>query len=69
MERLLASLGLDWDDRCLSVPATGRAVKTASVWQVREPLYQRSSGRARHYQRQLSTLRDYLDYRVNGDRG
>jgi hypothetical protein len=62
MEGLLASLGLAWDERCLSVPATGRAVKTASVWQVREPLYQRSSGRAQHYQRQLASLRDYLEY-------
>ncbi len=62
MQRLLADLGLDWDDRCLSVPATGRAVMTASVWQVREPLYQRSSGRSRHYQWQLSTLRNYLEY-------
>jgi hypothetical protein len=62
MERLLVSLGLDWDDGCLAVPATGRAVKTASVWQVREPLYQRSYGRAQHYQRQLSALRDYLEY-------
>jgi tetratricopeptide (TPR) repeat protein len=62
MQRLLAALGLDWDERSLSVPATGRAVKTASVWQVREPLYQRSSGRAQHYQKQLSTLRDYLEY-------
>ncbi|MFL6602038.1 MAG: sulfotransferase [Steroidobacteraceae bacterium] len=37
-----------------------RTVKTASVWQVREPLYQRSSGRARHYARELAALREYL---------
>jgi len=36
-------------------------VKTASVWQVREPLYQRSSGRWRHYARQLEPVRAYLD--------
>lgn len=58
---LLDFLQLDWDDRCLAVPATGRAVRTASVWQVREPLYQRSSGRSRHYERQLRTLREYLE--------
>jgi tetratricopeptide (TPR) repeat protein len=57
----LAFLGLDWDERCLSVPSAGRAIKTASVWQVREPLYQRSSGRARHYERQLRSLREYLE--------
>jgi hypothetical protein len=59
-EKLLAFLGLDWDEGCLTVPPAGRAIKTASVWQVREPLYQRSSGRARHYARELDELRDYL---------
>jgi hypothetical protein len=59
MTQLLAYLGLDWDDRCLT-PPTGGAVKTASVWQVREAIYQTSSGRARNYDRQLSELRAYL---------
>jgi len=36
------------------------AVKTASVWQVREPLYLRSSGRWRNYARHLAPLREYL---------
>ncbi len=58
--QMLAFLGLEWDDGCLSVPPGGRAVRTASVWQVREPVYQRSSGRARNYARQLNDLRDYL---------
>ena len=38
----------------------GNAVKTASVWQVREPLYRRSSGRWRNYARRLEPLRAYL---------
>jgi tetratricopeptide (TPR) repeat protein len=59
-EELLGFLGLHWDERCLTVPPAGRAIKTASVWQVREPLYQRSSGRARHYARELDELRSYL---------
>jgi len=59
LQRLLHFLGLEWDERCLSVPP-GLAVKTASVWQVREPLYRRSSGRARHYERQLGPLSQYL---------
>ncbi len=60
LEPLLTSLSLDWDDRCGSVPATGRTIKTASVWQAREPLYQRSSGRARHYSQHLEQLSAYL---------
>lgn len=60
MARLLNSLGLEWDERCLEVQPDSRFVRTASVWQVREPLYQHSSGRARHYEPQLSALREYL---------
>jgi tetratricopeptide (TPR) repeat protein len=63
VEQLLAFLGLGWDERCLTVPP-GRAVKTASVWQVREPLNPRSSGRAQHYARQLRQLGDYLSSHV-----
>jgi tetratricopeptide (TPR) repeat protein len=59
---LLNFLGLEWDERCLAVPATGRGIRTASVWQVREPLYRRSSGRSHHYERQLRTLREYLEH-------
>jgi tetratricopeptide (TPR) repeat protein len=40
--------------------AQGRAVKTASVWQVREPIYKRSSGRAANYAAELAPLRRYL---------
>jgi tetratricopeptide (TPR) repeat protein len=58
--QLLDALGLEWDDRCLEVPSSGRAIKTASVWQVREPLYQRSSGRSRHYRTELAALIEYL---------
>jgi len=58
--RLFEFLGLQWDDGYLSADARTQAVKTASVWQVREPIYTRSSGRAAHYRTQLSGLREYL---------
>ena len=54
------ALGLRWDPRFLGHARSGRSVQTASVWQVREPLYRRSSGRSQHYARQLAPLRDYL---------
>ena len=60
VEKLLAFCGLDWEESCMSFQRVGNAVKTASVWQVREPLYQRSSGRWRNYERQLAALREYL---------
>lgn len=59
--RMVADLGLEWDDRCLGTTSGGRSVKTASVWQVREPLHTRSSGRARHYTRELAALASYLE--------
>lgn len=57
IENLLAFLGLEWNDACLSFHETATLVKTASVWQVREPLYSRSSGRWRNYERHLEPLR------------
>lgn len=60
IEGLLAFCGLPWDDACLEFHNSRAVVKTASVWQVRQPLYQRSSGRWRHYERHLQPLRDAL---------
>jgi tetratricopeptide (TPR) repeat protein len=60
LQRLLEFCGLDWSEDCLAFHQRKGAVKTASVWQVREPLYQRSSGRWRRYERQLAPLRDSL---------
>lgn len=60
IEQMLSFCGLEWDERCLSFHQVRNAIKTASVWQVRQPLYQRSSGRWRNYSRYLDELRKYL---------
>jgi tetratricopeptide (TPR) repeat protein len=60
VERLLEFCGLAWSDRCLSFHEREHAVKTASVWQVRQPLYQHASGRSRMFARQLEPLAEYL---------
>ncbi len=57
--RLASFLGLDPAATSERAPAA-RAVKTASVWQVREPIYRGSSGRARHYATELAQLRESL---------
>jgi len=49
MRRLIDFLGLPWDDRCQEPRDADTMVKTASVWQVREGLYESSSGRWRNY--------------------
>lgn len=53
-ERLLAFLGLPWHEGCLEFHRNENRVRTASVTQVREPLYARSSGRWQNYERQLA---------------
>jgi tetratricopeptide (TPR) repeat protein len=45
--RILAHCGLDWDGACLRFHETSRPVRTASVVQVRQPLYQSSVRRWR----------------------
>lgn len=60
LRRLLEFLQLPWDARCLDFHAQRSTVKTASLWQVRRPLYRESSGRWRNYTCQLQPLRDAL---------
>lgn len=57
---LTAFLGLDWTPTLLDFHRADNAVRTASVWQVREPLYRRSSGRWRNYERHLGPVRAAL---------
>jgi tetratricopeptide (TPR) repeat protein len=64
VEGLVSFCGLEWEEGCMAFERVKNAVRTASVWQVREPLYQRSSGRWRHYASQLApleaALRDFI---------
>ena len=60
-ERLLAFLGLGWHEGCLEFQQNPNRVRTASVTQVRQPLYLTSSGRWRNYERQLEGLGRLLE--------
>jgi tetratricopeptide (TPR) repeat protein len=60
IDRLLGFLGLDWEDGLLDFHRGKTAVKTASVWQVRQPLHSRSSGRWRNYRAQLEPVAELL---------
>ncbi|XQW86438.1 tetratricopeptide repeat-containing sulfotransferase family protein [Thalassotalea piscium] len=48
--QLLSFLDLSWEDKCLKFYQHENQIKTASVWQVRQPLYKSSSGRCNNYQ-------------------
>jgi len=54
--RLISFLNLDWEPACLDFHRTERVIRTASSWQVRQPLYRRAVGRWRNYERYLEPL-------------
>jgi hypothetical protein len=58
--QLIIFSGLEWDDSCLNPKANNRVVKTASAWQVRQPVYNNSVDRWRRYEPWLGELRQLL---------
>ncbi len=56
--RLVAYCGLECDDRCLAYHETERPPWTASLAQVRQPIYRTSVGRWRVYEPWLGPLLD-----------
>jgi hypothetical protein len=58
--RLIGFCGLDWDDACLRPQDNERAVRTASFWQARQPIYRTSAERWRRYEPWLGPLRELL---------
>jgi tetratricopeptide (TPR) repeat protein len=58
--KLIDFCELDWNDACLRSEHNPRAVQTASVWQARQPVYQTSVARWRHYEPWLGVLRELL---------
>jgi tetratricopeptide (TPR) repeat protein len=56
--RLIAACGLEWNDACLEPHRNPRAIKTASLWQARQPIYRTSVERWRRYEPWLGELRE-----------
>jgi len=56
ISQLLQFLNLGWDEDCLNFHKIKNTVKTASVWQVRKPLYSTSSGRWKNYKEYIPNL-------------
>lgn len=61
---LIAGAGLEWDDSCLDPNRSDTAVRTASIWQVREGIYTSSKERWRRYEKHLGGVIDTLQ--ING---
>lgn len=58
--KLIEHVGLQWDDVCLAPHKLERTVKTASHWQVRQPIYNTSVARWKHYEQHLGPLKAAL---------
>lgn len=58
--RLIEFCGLEWNDACLESHKTERSIKTASITQVRQPVYTSSVERWRHYEKYLQPLLEAL---------
>lgn len=56
--QMIKYLELPWDDRCLAYHESKRTAATASWDQVRQPIYTKSLGRWRRYQKHLGSLID-----------
>lgn len=70
----IAHLGLDWEPGCLDFHKTDRDVRTASIAQVRRPLYKGSLGHWRAYERHLQPHISQFEtfvaaYEARGDYG
>ena len=61
--RMIEFLGLNWEDGCLQFQKNARVVKTASNWQVRQPIYRNAIDRWKHYSKHLQPLSKALNQR------
>lgn len=58
--RLIAALGLEWQDTCLNFHQNAAASTTGSAAQIRQPIYRSSVAKWRHYETRLEPLRRVL---------
>jgi tetratricopeptide (TPR) repeat protein len=58
---MVTHCGLEWEESCLAFHQTRRPVHTASMTQVRQPIYRTSIGRWRRYKDQLKRLIEALE--------
>ena len=68
-KRLIEFLGLPWNEKCLEFHKSDRPVKTASVAQVRKPIYKSSVKRWAKYGKGLQPLMDAIEDRPGGEPG
>lgn len=60
IRKMVSFLGLDWEDGCLHHEKNRKAVRTPSLWQVRQPIYKGSVERWRRYEPWLGVFRELI---------
>jgi tetratricopeptide (TPR) repeat protein len=65
--QILEYIGVDWEPQVLDFHTLPRPVKTASAWQVRQPLYAGSKGRWQRYEQHLGPLMAGIQRRIAAD--
>jgi tetratricopeptide (TPR) repeat protein len=60
IRRMIEFLDLPWDDGCLNHQKNKSTVRTASKWQVRQPIHIRSVNRWRNYEKHIGGLIEQL---------
>ena len=66
VRKLLAALGLDFEEACLRFHENPRAVRTASSEQVRRPVNRDGVGQWRRYAERIDPLREALGGALEG---
>jgi len=62
--RMLDYIGAEWTGEVMNYQGLDRAVKTASVWQVRQPIYKTSKEKWRRYESHLERLERQLEIEI-----
>jgi Tfp pilus assembly protein PilF len=65
--RIIDHCGLDWDPTCLKFYESDRPVRSASLTQVREPIYNRAIGRWKPFAKHLEPMFAAMDGRVEAE--
>lgn len=65
--RMLEYIGVPWEPGVLRFNKLDRPVKTASVWQVRQPIYKTSKARWKRYEKHLAPLIKGTNAKIEGD--
>ncbi len=65
--KLLDYIGVEWEEQVLEFNKLDRPVKTASVWQVRQPIYKTSKAKWMRYKNHLKPLIKGTNARIEPD--